>query len=392
VGFSIPLTPEARSRDDAALFAELAVPLLGAQAGSTLDRLSLSLAGRYDHYSDVGGTFNPKFGLSWRPSHALGLRGNWGTSFRAPSFIFSNPNQIGDVYIEDVSDPKSRTGLSRVLWLFGPVKDLKPETSTAWSIGADVAPPATPNLSLSATYFDIDYKGKIQHLGAFEPNFLIQEAYFVSVITRNPTRAQIDAVCTDVRLGPGSRGNCSQRIDAILDDRFHNLARLRTRGVDFTLDYAIDSARGKWIFSLNGTYMFLQDLQITPTAPVFDFVNTVGSPLKLRVAAHLSWSKKGWTVLTTVNHAGAYQDPGSVPARGVASWTTVDLNIGYRLDGGQGWLANTQCNLGANNLFDQAPPFVNQYDQASGNLGYDAANASLLGRQISLQIIKRWGR
>jgi iron complex outermembrane receptor protein len=392
VGFSIPLTPETRSRDIAAAFAELAVPLVGAQAGATLDRLSLSLAGRYDHYSDVGGTFNPKFGLSWRPSHALGLRGNWGTSFRAPPFIFSNPNQIGDVYIENVGDPKSPTGLSRVLSLFGPLKNLKPETSTAWSIGADVAPPAAPNLSLSATYFDIDYKGKINPPGAFESTFLTQEAYFASVITRNPTRAQIDAVCADVKLVPGSIGNCSQPLAAILDDRFHNLASVRTRGVDFTLAYAIDSARGKWALGLNGTYMFFQDQQITPTAPVFDFVNTVGSPLKLRVAARLSWSKRGWTVLTTVNHAGAYQDTDTVPARGVDSWTTVDLNVGYRVDGGQGWLADSQCNLGANNLFDQAPPFVNQYDQPSGNLGYDAANASLLGRRISLQIVKRWGR
>jgi outer membrane receptor protein involved in Fe transport len=395
VGFSIPLTPETRSRDIAAAFAELAVPLVGAQAGSTLDRLGLSLAGRYDHYNDVGGTFNPKVGLSWRPSRALGLRGNWGTSFRAPPFIFSNPNQIGDVLPEDVPDPKSTSQCkcSRVLALYGPRKDLKPETATAWSIGADVAPPATPYLSLSATYFDIDYKGKIYPPGEGNDSlFLIQEAYFASVITRNPTQAQVDAVCADVKLQPGSIGNCSQRFAAILDDRFLNLASLRTRGVDFTLDYAVESARGKWNFSLDGTYTFLQDQQITPTAPVFDFVNTVGNPLKLRMAAHLSWSKKGWTVLTTVNHAGAYQDPGTVPARSVDSWTTVDLNFGYRVDGGQGWLADTQCNLGVNNLFDQAPPFVNQFDQPSGNLGYDAANASLLGRQISLQIVKRWGR
>ena len=394
VGFSIPLTPETRSRDAAAAFAELPVPLVRAEAGPTPDRLDLSLAGRYDHYSDVGGTFNPKVGLSWRPSNALGLRGNWGTSFRAPPFIFSNPNQIGDVLTEDVPDPRSTSpnGLSRVLALYGPAKDLKPETSMAWSIGADVAPPATPNLSLSATYFHIDYRGKIHPPGPFDSLFLTQEAYFASVITRNPTPAQVNAVCEDVKLQPGSIGDCSQRFAAILDDRFRNLASVRTRGVDFTLDYAIDGTRSKWIFSLNGTYMLLQDQQLTPTAPVFDFVNTVGSPLKLRVAAHLSWSKKGWTVLTTVNHAGAYQDPGTVPARGVDSWTTVDLNVGYRVEDGQSWLANTQCNLGVNNLFDQAPPFVNQYEQSSGNLGYDAANASLLGRQISLQIVKRWAR
>ena len=111
VGFSIPLTPETRGRDAAAMFTELAVPLVGAKAGSTLDRLSLSLAGRYDQYSDVGSSFNPKFGVSWHPSHALGLRGNWGTSFRAPPFIFSNPNQIGDGLIFGVSDPKSPTSL-----------------------------------------------------------------------------------------------------------------------------------------------------------------------------------------------------------------------------------------------------------------------------------------
>jgi outer membrane receptor for ferrienterochelin and colicin len=140
-----------------------------------LDRLSLSLAGRYDHYSDAGGTFNPKFGLSWRPFRALGLRGNWGTSFRAPPFFWSNPDLIGDGGIEVVNDPKSPTGRSRVLELFGTSEGLKPETSTAWSVGADVAPPTAPNLSLSVTYFNYDYKGKIRNAGTLVADFLTQD-------------------------------------------------------------------------------------------------------------------------------------------------------------------------------------------------------------------------
>jgi hypothetical protein len=123
-----------------------------------------------------------------------------------------------------------------------------------------------------------------------------------------------------------------------------------------------------------------------------DLLNTVGNPLQLRFAGQLAWSSKGWTVLTTVNHTGAYQDPGSVPARGVDSWTTVDFNLGYRVDGDAGWIANTQCNFGVNNLFDQPPPFVNQFYLLGGTFGYDAANASLMGRQISLQIVKSWGK
>ena len=72
--------------------------------------------------------------------------------------------------------------------------------------------------------------------------------------------------------------------------------------------------------------------------------------------------------------------------------TTVDINVGYRVDGGSGWLANTQFNFGISNAFDQRPPFVNQFELTSGTLGYDPANASLLGRQVSLQVVKRWGQ
>jgi iron complex outermembrane recepter protein len=59
---------------------------------------------------------------------------------------------------------------------------------------------------------------------------------------------------------------------------------------------------------------------------------------------------------STLNYTGAYRDPGSVPVRNVDSWTTVDVNIGYRVDGGSGWLANTQFNFGINNALDQRPP------------------------------------
>jgi outer membrane receptor for ferrienterochelin and colicin len=261
---------------------------------------------------------------------------------------------------------------------------MKPETSTAWSAGADVVPPAAPGLSLSATYFNVDYKDKIRNVGTDSLNFLTQEAQLASLITRNPTPAQLAAACKGIaRFVRGSNGDCSDPITVIIDARFRNLARTRTSGVDLAADYALDTMRGKWAFGLHGTYVFNFDQQITNTAPLYDYVDTVGYPLKLRLAAHLSWSFRHWTILTTVNYSGAYQDPSFVPARNIDSWTTVDLNLGYRLDGGQGWMANTQCNLGVNNLFDQAAPFVNQYDLFSGNFGYDAANGSLLGRQVS---------
>lgn len=391
-GLNIADGPEDRGRNAAAGFFEFAVPLLDAPAGSIADRLGLSIAGRYDRYSDVGGRFDPKVGLSWRPARALQLRGNWGTSFRPPPFFWSDPDQTGDGRIEYVPDPRSPSQRTLALELIGPHQDLRPETSTAWSIGADLAPQIAPNLSLSMTYFDIDYQGKIRPPGSYARLFLTQEAQFASLIVRNPTPAQLDAACSGVKRLFSDVGNCDQRIGAILDNRFRNLDSLETRGADFSLDYAFDSTRGRWTVGMNGTYTLAEEQRITPNAPVFDFINTVGNPLKLRWAAHLSWMFKEWTALTTLNYTGSYGDPGSLPARSVGSWTTVDLNIGYRVRGGNGWLADTQGNLGVTNLLDRSPPFVNQFDINSGDLGYDAANASLLGRQISVQIIKHWGR
>jgi iron complex outermembrane receptor protein len=387
-GLNIADGPENRARLVRSGFFELAVPIVGPPAAASTDRLDLSLAGRYDSYSDAGSTFNPKVGFSWQPFALAKIRGNWGTAFRAPPFFWSNRDELGDTAIASVVDPRSSTGYSRALELFGPQPDLQPETARSWTVGVDLTPPAIQHLLLSLTYFDIDYQGKIHNPGPYAAIFLTQEAQYASLITRNPTQAQIAAVCNKPPL---SGGECNQPIAAILDNRFRNLASLTTRGVDATLDYFRDTAWGKVRSSLNGTYTIDQKQQITPAAPVFDLVDTVGNPLSLRLVENLSWSLRGWTAQTTVNYTGAYRDPGSIPARRVDSWTTVDVNVGYQFDGGSGWRANTHTNLGIINVFDQRPPFVNQFDLTSGTLGYDAANATLLGRGVSLQVVKRWG-
>ncbi len=69
-----------------ALFAEFAIPIV-----KTLD---LTLAGRYDDYSDFGNTFNPKIGLRWQPMREVLFRGSYNTGFRAPTLyeIYQPPS------------------------------------------------------------------------------------------------------------------------------------------------------------------------------------------------------------------------------------------------------------------------------------------------------------
>ena len=81
-------------RDITAAFAELSVPIVGADNALTgIRALSLSASGRYDDYSDFGDTSNPRFGLTYKPFDSVTLRGAWGTSFVAPSLADSEAAQ-----------------------------------------------------------------------------------------------------------------------------------------------------------------------------------------------------------------------------------------------------------------------------------------------------------
>ena len=47
------------------------------------------------------------------------------------------------------------------IWISGGSANLKPETANTWSIGADIKPSFVPRLTLSATYYNIDFKNMI---------------------------------------------------------------------------------------------------------------------------------------------------------------------------------------------------------------------------------------
>lgn len=65
---------------------------------------SLTLGVRYDNYSDVGDTFNPRAALVWAVDYNLTAKLLYGRAFRAPSFseLFSqnNPSQIGNANLD----------------------------------------------------------------------------------------------------------------------------------------------------------------------------------------------------------------------------------------------------------------------------------------------------
>ena len=113
------------------------MPLVGdANHMTGIYDLDLDVAVRYDNYSDVGNTTNPKYGINWAPIEGLTIRGSYGTSFRAPQFaeIYGNSNNL---FQQNYQNPAGGSAPLPGSALSGANLELAPETATTWSVGVD---------------------------------------------------------------------------------------------------------------------------------------------------------------------------------------------------------------------------------------------------------------
>ena len=85
LGQTAPVNEPGSKREVLSIYGEIVAPIIGdSNAVPGYRRLDISLAGRFDHYSDFGSTANPKLGLSWEFTPGLYFKGTFGASFQAP--------------------------------------------------------------------------------------------------------------------------------------------------------------------------------------------------------------------------------------------------------------------------------------------------------------------
>jgi len=115
-------TNKLRSQTAMRIFGESRVPIFAhhasPQAGSIV---AVTLAGRYDSYSDFGHKITPQFGAELRPSDALLIRGTYAKAFKAPSLyeLYSPRQQLPDVSCGSTKPrPKTDCDLS-IRWQSG---------------------------------------------------------------------------------------------------------------------------------------------------------------------------------------------------------------------------------------------------------------------------------
>lgn len=398
------------SRNIDAAYAELYLPVL--------KQLDLSAALRHDRYSDVGSTTNPKLGATWKVVPGLNLRASWGTSFRAPSLPESNPNVQGGVrsfaFANGSGDPaigltNAASGTTNGIALDGGNASLKPEKARTFSFGADYKPDWAPGLKLSGTFYNVDYKDRIESLSGIFSTFLAtpqNRALYAPFIVAAPQPASCVEgqpstynplylpYITNPNFVVSTIPQCSYKV--IFNAQNANLGDLKQNGIDASADYRFRSGANDWQVAGSLTKILNLKRQLSPVSGMVDVLDTIQFPVSTRSRITLGWRNGPLAANLYANYTGSYLNNAPITVAGVVqpiakvpSWTTFDLSLSY--DTGKNamnpLLADLRVSLTLQNLSNKAPPTVLS---SASTYAFDSQNANPLGRIVTFAVAKQF--
>ena len=350
-----------------AAYAELYVPILG--------NLEATAALRYDHYSDVGSTFNPKIGVKWTALPSLVARGTWQTAFRAPGIYETSSSSAGlaggyDPVRCPVTGSPADCQTPRQLYIVTPSPDLQPETSTSYTLGLIWEP--VPGLSGTLDYWRF--------------------------VTDNTITTVEGEAVRDTNDLPGIPN--SGTILYVLTP-YANAIETQTDGID--LDIVWRQPLGEWgtlTSQFQWTHVFKYSIAY-PNDGTYRFEGTQGpgglssqggTPAD-RMNLIVGWQRGPWAATGTLRYVSDYD---SVYYRGykeesgfcisqldgpschVASFTTLDLSAQYT--GFRNW----QIFGSVINVFNRIAPFNPAAAFGFVNYNYNYAFSGATGTQFNL--------
>jgi outer membrane receptor for ferrienterochelin and colicin len=375
--FGTEAVSAAAGRDVKALFVEFSVPIV---AG-----LELSIAGRYDDYSDFGDTTNPKVAVRWAPIESLAFRASWGTGFRAPSLaqIGLGPSQesqfFKDLYgCADAGISPDDCPILDYNIQFGGNPALKAEESETLNLGVAYKP--TDKIEVTLDYWEIKQEKKID------------EAPF-GFIYNTFCNDQASDTCTRGPALPGRRLGTLQ----LIQSGFQNIGEQNTSGIDLGGYFGMPVGPGQLTFGLNYTRL-LKFERVELDASGLNFVTR---PLegeyeypKDRATLTADFGVSDFGVYASVNYIGPFQDTPDANFDGtldydlfktpeVDSYATVNLQARYT------GIQNVKLQVGVDNVFDEMPPFA-VGDGDADTYGYVQSMYSPRGRFWSAKAIVKF--
>jgi iron complex outermembrane receptor protein len=143
-------------------------------------------------------------------------------------------------------------------------------------------------------------------------------------------------------------------VGLVVDNQFANAASTIERGLNASSRYNWSTAYGQFDVWFAGQYLLADRIRTAVFAQELTADNAIGEPPKFKARGGINWTSDALLADLTLNYVNAYQNTLFTPSQRIKAWTTADLSPGRT-----------------------AIPF-------------DGANASPVGRLISLQFKKRW--
>jgi iron complex outermembrane recepter protein len=351
----------------------------------------LDVAFRTEQYSDVGLARNPKVALMYKPNSRIKVSASLGTSFRAPSLL--QQFDIPQALLEFVPDAATPGAQSLALLRFGGNSLLRPETSTDAALDLTLTP--VPGVSLQIGYYEIFYHKRIEYP---TPNTTdpLSDRNVLPFVTSGPSSAYISQIVAQSQLLNLTDGRfLPQAATLVIDDRNQNIARQQASGVDLLAKYCRDTGIGRLDTSLDVARLQLKQKTTDETTTV-PLSGTLFYPPTWRGRLGAGWSYSHYLGSLFLNYTGGSREvsaPGQqtalAPAKPIASWTTVDGQIGMILNGGTHW-GNTKLTFSAQNLLDRRPPLITPGQPGPNGINYDSTNSSPVGRFLNFQLTQAW--
>lgn len=400
-------------RDVWALYGEALVPIISPEMSIPLvNRFEINVSGRYSDFSDFGDTFNPKVGALWSPVENLRLRATYSESFKPPILgrvgaadrgISVFPTSFLDAAL-GIMAPPELADVGHII-LQGTAQNLDAETSEAFTVGFDYDwTDATNSFTIGASYFSIDFEGRLNttpipnNLSFFEAPYIFFDSpdlFPTGSVFLFPTLAEIQAVLDSLAPDSIFAPFGDNPLDASiinLTQEVRNNARTEVSGLDFEVIYQRNLGTGNLTLGVDGTYIDTFGRQAAETAPAVSTLNTLFNPVDLNLRGQVGYSNDAVAANLFVNFVPSYRVSDVPGADEIDSFTTVDVtvrwNLGETFDNAPA-VNDAQLALSVRNVFDEDPP-ATEGAPGAGIFGFDATNASPIGRFMSIEITKRF--
>lgn len=388
----------------AELFGEALLPILEGRRWA--EQLSLELGLRYSDYDSVGGVWTWKAMGNWSPVPGLRFRAGVQRATRAPNVreLFEESTDTNGGAFDpcapinqfalspELTAACARNGAANLSPDFyetiirtGGSQDLKAETARTITLGAVAQP--LPGISIALDYYDINIKEAIGVFGG-GANFIVTGCILGGADPADP-------LCQAYQRD-------SDGFVSFVDAPTANLARLRTRGIDWQVSAVRTFGKNRLHLGLSGTRLIGSTVQFNPNlAPVEcagAFSGACGNTIqgtatpRWKLFNRAGWQRGPVTLslrhryfsstrngIFALNEAFDQPAPTNIPPRAerLQSRHYFDASVGFEIG------SRFDLTLGVNNLTDARPSLVGN-SQIQANT--DPSLYDVLGRRFFVSV------